>query len=204
MKTTIVATQHAKILIAYVPESVDELMPLLANFNDYASEYKLINATKRKKEFLSVRILMNILIGKSVFMTYDTNRKPYLTLSGTSISVSHSGDYVAIMAAEKGVAGIDIECRTTRVGRVCERYLDPIEQSFLNDPADTSALEIAWSAKEALYKCIGKEAYNFHTLKLSPFKMASEGSLEAEFKPTGQRFDLEYVQNEAYTLVYCN
>jgi 4'-phosphopantetheinyl transferase len=203
MKTTLIETKKSKILVAHVPETVEDLVPLLDNLNTYTSEFNQLNAPKRKKEFIAVRILMNILLGKSVIVTYDNNHKPYLTLSDLSISISHSGDYLAIMVTRDGDAGIDIECRTTRVRRVCKRYLTPSELAFTNNPTDTSALEIAWSAKEAIYKCIGKGANNFHTIKLSPFVADRKGIFEAVFEPTGQRFKLEYVQNETYTLVYC-
>jgi 4'-phosphopantetheinyl transferase len=202
MKTTLLEQEHYRILIAEIPESVEELIPQLINFNDYENEFKQINASKRKKEYISVRFLMNILMQKNVIIAYDNVHKPYLPALDYSISISHSGSYYAIIASETSVAGIDIECRTNRVERVRERYLDQQELGFLHTPGDTRWLEIAWSVKEALYKCIGRESYDFHTLKIQTFEQKDQGSCRVVFAPANREFKVYYMQTESYTIAY--
>lgn len=204
METVLLRKANCRILIAEIPENWDQLIPQLANFNDYTDEFKQINAVKRKKEFISVRILMNILLRTTVRIKYDSDHKPYLSQHEptTSISVSHSGNFYAVAASLKGVVGIDIEARTNRVVKVRKRYLDEEELTFLYPDESTGGLEIAWSAKEALFKCIGKDAYNFHTMKIQPFKQGKEGMLTALFTPTGKEYTLHFHQTDTYTLVY--
>ena len=97
MKTTLLEENNCRLLIAELTESIEELLPLLDNFDEYATEFKQISTTKRKKEFISVRILVNILMQKNVVITYNNDHKPLLTNSDTHISISHSGNFVDII-----------------------------------------------------------------------------------------------------------
>ncbi len=204
MKNKVLEPDHCRIIVAEITETTEELIPLLENFDDYENEFKQIKAAKRKKEYISVRLLVNILMQKNVIIAYDNVHKPYLINSEYSISISHSGIYFAIVVSRKGSTGIDIEGRTKRVFKVRERYLDRNELEYMMaDNDDTRALEIAWSAKEALYKVIGNEAYDFHTLKIRPFQPDFQGTLQACFEPSEQEFTLHYIQNQDYTMVYC-
>lgn len=204
MKYKVPELEHCRIIIAEITETTEELIPLLENFDSYENEFKQINAAKRKKEFIAVRVLVNILMQKNVIIAYNNVHKPYLINSEYTISISHSGIYFALMVSRKNSTGIDIECRTNRVFKVRERYLDFNELAFMKvDNSDTRAMEIAWSAKEALYKVIGNEAYDFHTLKIKPFQPDSQGTLKAFFVTAELEFTLQYIQNQNYTLVYC-
>ena len=204
MVKTILEFPHCRIILAEINESAEELMQLLENFSVYEKEFSQINASKRKKEFLSVRVLVNILLQKNVIVSYNNVHKPYLLSSDFNISISHSGNYMAVITSREGQTGIDIERRTGRVSNVKERYLDSKELSFMAEiEGDTRALEIAWSAKEALFKLIGKEAYDFKTIKIRDFVPENEGIIEAEFEPTNQHYQLHYLQNQDFTLVYC-
>jgi len=203
MKIQVLEENNCRVLIAEVDETPDQLFPLLDNFNHYSDEFHTISAQKRKKEFISVRILMNLLLQRTVTITYDNDHKPLLTESPYHISISHSGNWYALIASMQAEVGIDIEKRTQRVSGVSKRFLDEKELDFLNKPGNTAGLEIAWSAKEALYKRIGKEAYDFHTLKIEPFLPDSTGSFRALYTKRNNYFTLHYQQNDLYTLVYC-
>ncbi len=204
MNIQLLETEHCRIIIAEITEDIEELLPLLENYTSYENQFKQINASKRKKEFISVRFLMNILMQKNVIIAYNTVHKPYLINSEHTISISHSGNYFALIVSLNGGTGIDIECRTNRVYKVRERYLDTNELEFIMlENQNTRALEIAWTAKEALFKIIGSEAYDFHTLKICPFQPDQEGTLEATHEPSKRKFNLHYIQNQEYTIAYC-
>jgi phosphopantetheinyl transferase len=202
MNITLTIQPNYRILIAEVTETIEELLSLLKNFNDYESEFYEINALKRKKEFISVRILMNILMEKNVIVRYDNDHKPILTNQKEQISISHSGNWFALISSTQSQPGIDIEKRTNRVRAVSNRFLSESEYNFLRGDDLTDGLEIAWSAKECLYKRIGNMAYDFHKIQLSPFSVTESGSFNATFIPNNTGFKLYYSQNELYTVVY--
>jgi phosphopantetheinyl transferase len=84
------------------------------------------------------------------------------------------------------------------------RFLSLTEQKELSEGKDIHQLLLAWSAKEALYKIIGKEAIDFATqLRIFPFNVQPSGELNAEHIPTKTIYKLQYQQTNEYTLVYC-
>ena len=100
--------------------------------------------------------------------------------------------------------GIDIECPTDKIQKVYKRFLSETEQAELSDGKNIKQLQIAWSAKEALYKIIGKEAIDFaNQLRLLPFEVQTKGRITALHLVTNTVYQLTYTQTAAYTLVYC-
>ncbi|MEA4935534.1 MAG: 4'-phosphopantetheinyl transferase superfamily protein [Paludibacter sp.] len=195
---------EARIMVLKTEQTIDELIPLLNNFEDYRKEFLTVHNGKRKREFLGVRIAMNILTGKNVIVNYDENQKPYLTDLAWKISISHSRDYMAVIAHPSAEVGIDIECRNAKVMNVYKRFLNEEEQKCFFRNGDTRLLEIAWSAKETLYKIIGKKAHDFAVqLHLYPFISEEKGSIKAIQTTNLKLFSLQYIQNDKYTLVYC-
>ena len=100
--------------------------------------------------------------------------------------------------------GIDIECPTDKIQKLYKRFLSKQEQEELSDGKNRQQLLLAWSAKEALYKIIGKEAIDFaNQLRIFPFCPEMTGEMTAEHTPTGKLYYLSYILTEKYTLVYC-
>jgi 4'-phosphopantetheinyl transferase EntD len=82
--------------------------------------------------------------------------------------------------------------------------LSEAEQKALSEGKDLNQLQIAWSAKEALYKIIGKEAVDFSNhLQLFSFEAQKEGKINVVHIPTNKIYNLRYIQTSDYTLVYC-
>lgn len=196
--------EDACILIMQTEQSVEDLISELSNFEDYKTEFLAIKNEKRKREFLTVRIAMNILIKKNVIVYHDENQKPYLSGCDWKISISHSHDYVALIAHPYAEVGIDIECRTKKVAGVYQRFLNKEEQTYFFDNENTGLLEIAWSAKEVLFKILGKKVHDFAgQLHLFPFILQENGTLKAKQTSDFKLYNLHYLQNNKFTLVYC-
>lgn len=196
-------TGDAQILITDITESSDVLIGQLENFEIYRSQFESLGHEKRKREFLSARIALNQLMNQSVEVQYDEDRKPFLKDHSVHISISHSTRYLAVMMHPIAVVGIDIEEISSRVSKVYKRFLSAEEQSYLL-PDDIQSLQIAWSAKECLYKMIGKESSDFAaTLRLHPFDATtSKGSLQADYLNKKQRYTLHYHRESTYIVVY--
>ena len=202
--TNIVTIDNAKLLVWEITQSVDELVSGFENFALFAADYEKISSDKRKLEFLGTRWLLKILLEKEVNVQYTAEGKPYLIDGSYNVSLSHSGKWMAVMIHPTRQVGIDIECPTDKILKVYKRFLSETEQAELSDGKDIKQLQIAWSAKEALYKIIGKEAIDFaNQLQLLPFKVQSEGKITAQHLVTNTVYQLTYNQTAAYTLVYC-
>ena len=202
----IVTIDDAKLLVWEITQSIDELVSVFNNFALFAVDFEKINSDKRKLEFLGTRWLLKILLGKEINVQYTADGKPYLNNESYHISLSHSGKWMAVMIHPTKHVGIDIECPTDKIQKVYKRFLSETEQAELSGgkDIDIKQLQIAWSAKEALYKIIGKEAIDFaNQLRLLPFEVQTEGRITALHLVTNTVYQLTYTQTAAYTLVYC-
>ena len=202
----IVTIDDAKLLVWEITQSIDELVSGFEDFTLFAVDFEKINSDKRKLEFLGTRWLLKILLEKEINVQYTADGKPYLNNESYHISLSHSGKWMAVMIHPTKHVGIDIECPTDKIQKVYKRFLSETEQAELSGgkDIDIKQLQIAWSAKEALYKIIGKEAIDFaNQLRLLPFEVQTEGRITAQHLVTNTVYQLTYTQTAAYTLVYC-
>lgn len=198
-------SEDAHILIWEITETVEELSSMLSNFEDYVVEFEKMGATKRKLEFLTVRIAFNLLLKRDVIVVYDKEGKPFLEDNSFNISISHTKNWVAVMTHPSKKVGIDIEGISDRVLKVYKKFLSDNEQKhlFTNDN-NTEKLQLGWSAKEAIFKIIGLEAVDFKTqLMIYPFDYYDEGTLTVEHLPTKNVFQLNYKITEYFNLAYC-
>lgn len=78
-------------------------------------------------------------------------RKPYLHEESHHFSISHSGDYAAVIVSTQKRVGIDIELHTERISRVKHKFLNAVEEALEPSPPGVFPTLI-WSAKEAMYK----------------------------------------------------
>jgi len=199
-----IITDDTRILIWELTESIDELLGLLKLTGLEVAECEKFTSTKRKLEYLGVRIALKKLLGDDVIICYNAEGKPSLSNNKFQISISHSNRWIAVMAHPTRPVGIDIERPSDKIQKLYTRFLSKTEQEELSDGKDNRQLQLAWSAKEALYKIIGKEAIDFaHQLRIFPFEVKTEGNLTALHVPTNTLYQLSYFQSPAYTLVYC-
>ncbi len=202
MKITDLTYFDGKILIAEVHKSVEELIPMLLNFESYKLDFEKLKLEKRQKEFLTARILLNRLLEREVLVGYDEQNKPFLKNFKQQISITHSGQYVAVMTHSTHSVGIDLEIRTDKVQRVASRFLSDIELRYFEEESKDK-LEIAWAAKETLYKIIGSQVQDFASeLEIFPFELNETGRLNVLHVSGSRIYRLYYHQNEQYTLVF--
>ena len=204
MISTSFENANAKVLVWEITESETELISLLDNFSVYAAEYALLKNSKRRIEFLVVRIVLNLLTKEQSEIIYDKNGKPFIRNSSIQMSVTHSGSWVAVIIHPSFVVGIDIECHTSRFNALYTRFLTLKEQSELYSPQNIRKVEIAWSAKEALYKIIGSDAVSFDKdLEIQNFELAPKGDFVGVHIPKGKEYRLYYTSNDFFNIVYC-
>jgi len=87
-------------------------------------------------------------------------RKPFLPNEEYHFSVSHCGDYAAVIVSKDKRVGIDIELVTPKIDKIKHKFLNK-EELIMHPDADNNLLTLFWSAKEAVFKWYGKGQVNF-------------------------------------------
>lgn len=202
-KVTELSAYKAQIVVCKFDISVEELLYLWKESPYYCEIDFNSLSEKRIKETLGVYWTLSNLLKKQVRIKHLESGKPYLENNDTKISISHSLNYIAIIVHPTNEVGIDIEHRNNKVEKVSNRFLNKDELAYLANQPTSDLLEIAWSAKETLYKIIGKEAVDFSKqLKVIPFTTKKGNYLTAMHISTEKKFRLKYKQTSEYTLVF--
>ena len=95
-------------------------------------------------------------------------RKPFLENEAYHFSISHCGDYAAVMVSSENRVGVDVEGISSKVGKVKHKFLSAAEQQMLQALVQgnlldhhTKYLTLAWSIKESLFKWYGVGEMDF-------------------------------------------
>jgi phosphopantetheinyl transferase len=94
-------------------------------------------------------------------------RKPFLENEAYHFSISHCGDYAAVMASTKNRVGVDVEWITSKAGKIKHKFLSAYEQEMISslsgndDEMYNRYITTAWSIKESLYKWYGDGEVDF-------------------------------------------
>ncbi len=106
-------------------------------------------------EALCMELVGELLPGKAVYLEEDGNGKPYLPGCPLSLSLSHSGGYVAAAVAGTGI-GIDLQELREISDRVLRRLYSPEERSWIGAGDRTRRAIRLWTMKEAYAKLRGE------------------------------------------------
>lgn len=117
---------------------------------------------RRQLEWLTSRYLLQQLAPGDMCLKAATG-KPYLDSRSRSISISHSRQYVAVVAHEAEV-GLDIQVETPQVERVAQKFVNASEWAWVRTAAASQhryLLHVIWGAKEAMFKAYGLGSVDF-------------------------------------------
>ncbi len=129
----------------------------LACFADDVSVYK---SAGKRLEYLSVRALLADMLGEVPEISHNSDGKPVLA-DGTSISISHTRGYAAVILSEKYNVAVDVEYVSDRVRRIADRFLRSDEK-----PLSTEAMLLCWCAKETIYKLHSSAKLSFEEMRV--------------------------------------
>lgn len=128
----------------------------------YHQSTKNVRAESRRSEIIVTNLLIKDIFGPKAVLCHEASGAPYVEVDGSRsdkcISISHSNRY-AVVAVSPRQAGIDVEEPHERVMRVREKFLSPEELRFTGTSVWRTTL--AWTAKEALFKCIPESGVDF-------------------------------------------
>jgi phosphopantetheinyl transferase len=94
-------------------------------------------------------------------------RKPFLENETYHFSISHCGDYAAVMVSTAYRVGVDVERITDKVEKVKHKFLSPFEQHLIEALSGSdrelyrSFLTATWGIKESLFKWHGNGEVDF-------------------------------------------
>lgn len=117
-------------------------------------------APRHERERAAVGAMVRGLFGEDAVIAHDAHGAPRLEGRPESISVSHSRNTAAIAVDRLGRAiGIDIEEPRVQLRRVAPRVLSEREIALYGGSDENLAM--AWTLKEAAYKCAGTPGLDF-------------------------------------------
>lgn len=118
-------------------------------------------------------------------------KKPFLENDAYHFSISHCGDYAAVIVSSTKRVGIDIELVTEKVERIMHKFLSLKEQQLLKAIESSSKqlvhaalLTAAWGIKESLFKWYGDGQVDFKKhLHINQIKLTEDtGVADCSFR----------------------
>jgi phosphopantetheinyl transferase len=176
----------------------------------YPSELRQLGEIKgrRRVEWLAARQLIHRMSGRKQRGAFvkDGYGKPHLAHSDWHISVSHSHELAAAIAAPR-LCGIDIQFIVPKITRLAPRFLSTAEAASITNAHELDQLHFYWGAKEALYKAYGKGKLDFRRqlLLTPPPTWTSSGETLGSVKLKDQtlQFRVHYERSaDGYMLVW--
>lgn len=127
----------------------------------------------RKTEIIGTRHLLNYILAEQVTIIKDENGRPIIEDYPTlSVSISHSGEYSAVMISESKRIGVDIQLRRDNIKKLAPKFL------FANEveASDRDQLHYYWGIKESVFKAWSKGGVDFKSMiSVSPFHRSDQG-----------------------------
>ena len=149
-------SKSSKLGLWHITETKEYLQKQATLFQIDLSNIPQTKSESRIKQWIATRLLLAHFFSDTS-ITYDILGKPHLT-NNWNISISHSGDFVAIILNSNENCRIDIEKITPKVERIKHKFLNSLD---LKTITTLENLTIYWGAKEALYKYYGKKEVLF-------------------------------------------
>ena len=197
----------AEIAVWQITETEEELMNITSVPTDELEEIMLFRSESQRRQKLAVRALINEVFEEKMYLNHHDNGKPYLENCATTISITHTEKYVAIIIHDDEEVGIDIESLDRNFAAVEKKALSEDEiEDLEDDDKKNEQLAIYWCAKEAIFKRMSQNRVNFaEQIEVEKFNLRKEGELEATFihkDEHEEEFELEYMMFDRHVLVW--
>ncbi|HET9570975.1 MAG TPA: 4'-phosphopantetheinyl transferase superfamily protein [Bacteroidales bacterium] len=194
-------TDHYQLGIWKIEEDEAQLLELTG----ISESPKLANAIRRQ-EYLAVRAMARVMGIEPTDIAYLPSGKPYLINHQSTISISHTKNFVAVLLSAHALAGVDVEHRSERIRKIRHKFMHPDEEhqlKQLSDPnSETVGLLLHWCAKESLFKAIPEEGVDFvQELRISHLtSLGWSGMCNGRFMRTNETFQIDYLIQDEFVL----
>lgn len=188
-----------------ITESRDELLSMLSMKNQKIAHQYLSNikSHKRALEWLSSRLLLQLLTNDDKTIDHTSQGQPFLIDKSYQISISHSKDYAVVLLHKNKKVGVDIENHSHRILKIEKRFVS--EDEYIDPNNRTLHLILHWCAKETLYKLMNSTEIIFKKhLHIHPFQVHDKGLMKAHetFTNNETAFDIHYEVNPDFVLTW--
>jgi len=129
-----------------IEESNDWMMDRLNLPQDDLNELDSFRSEQRKRHWLATRVLLEALHPGGLRIEHSPIGAPYIP-NGPNISISHSGEFVAIITNERQVPGIDIEQIKPRIERITDKFLSDREKLKIDPIHKEEMLHLFWGSQ---------------------------------------------------------
>jgi 4'-phosphopantetheinyl transferase len=145
----------------------------LAFFETFPASWSIptIENPIKKIESTAARYCLNQLSSEfeNLILIQNNRNRPYFQDSNWHISLTHSYPYVAAACSLQNRIGIDLEKPGRNIEKIAPRFLCATELAKWKDASNL--LTLAWSAKESIYKAVGKPGLSFQKeIEIADFK----------------------------------
>jgi 4'-phosphopantetheinyl transferase len=162
-------------------------------------QLKTFLSEKRRAEFYYTRILWRH-FNNPEEIGYDRRGRP--KLSSGHLSISHSGNVIAIGWNRDCPTGVDVEFFSPKIRAVRHKFISP-EDEHLVMMNDDVHLAITWSIKEAVYKMEDIPGLSFKDdIHVAITSDHAEVSVSKNRELHHYRFD--FMIRDTYVITYCS
>jgi len=151
-----ISSAHFQILVW----KIEEPLGFFETFPASWSSPEVVNPTK-KLESTAARYCLHILSLEfdSLTLVQNDRNRPFFKDSDWHISLTHSFPYVAAACSLQNRIGIDLEKPGRNIEKIAPRFLH--RREWEKWKSQSNLLTLAWSAKESIYKALGKPGLSF-------------------------------------------
>lgn len=168
-----------------IEEEEDFFMKSVQSHRDVTHPHKRL-------QHLAGRFLLKFLYPDFPFhlIQIADTRKPFLIDETYHFSISHCGDYAAVIVSSDHRVGIDIEIPSEKIAKVKSKFISQ-EETMLIAPQTLEELTLIWSSKEAIYKWHGEGKIDFRQhIQLKSYARERK-RFACHFAKTGSALDIE-------------
>lgn len=199
--------ENGKLGIWKFQESSEELQQIFRFSEKEKEEFQSVKYEHRKREFLTIRLLLEQMLGEKIEIFYSADGKPQLKNKSLFISISHSADMAVVLLSEKN-AGVDVENIHRSTEKIATRFLSENELIEINNSHKPQLQRMLyWCAKEAAFKFSVwpeiefKSQINIHKFGMNAEGGIFSGQLSKKLPHINLTFHYFFIENNV--VVYC-
>lgn len=195
---------NQQLAIWKMDETVDELLQKADLSQADLEKLNTFRHEPRKKEWLTARVLVKTITGRSLQIIYTPSGKPFFKDNSAHLSITHCKGFVGVTISTQPTA-LDMEIVAQRIAPIHSRFINEKELAFIPANQKLAYFTLIWSAKETLYKLFDKQQVIFKDhLFIEPFQLNQQGTIQANFSfnEIHEKIEMNYMTCPEFTLVY--